>query len=755
MSEPLIIWPSGRSGSWPMSPPANWTDEGRTAGAVREYDERTSHFMQTLRLENETLRLDFDRSSGALVGLTALPSGWQILNRPHLGLSFRLLVPLVSDDLMDREFAARMGRPMPSRRNNPVYGEKQTLTALAPAPDGRGVTFTWENVVSEAGGPLPIKVQLAVTLTARQAIFALTLENRSPHIVENAYCPYLGDVQHPAGAAWLKTFTYQYATALEHSLWPTYQNLRGYFGFDYPVQFKLGTPPSPFFLLRAPSQGLYAGVAAPSPEPVAWHTELRPGYGSSIDFRVPETATIAGKDVATRFAAIHFAYIAPGETRALTPIALQAYQGDWQQGVDVYKTWRSSWMKAAQPPAWAREPHSWQQIHINSPEDELRLRFCDLVTVGEECARHGVKAIQLVGWNDGGQDQGNPSHDPDPRLGTFDELKAAIAAIRALGVKVILFAKFTWSDRATARFRDDLIRLAAKDPYGDYYVYAGYQYQTATQGLDINTKRLIPMCFSSEEYLRICDAEFAKMLGLGADGMLFDEACGHGPGLLCFDEGHGHRYGAPVYANDRKLIQNFARLSEPVRPDFLYACEASYDWEFEAYHVSYHRSENKQHVPLMRYLQPHAQLITAVTGFDDRNLINQCLMYRYIISYEPYNFKGHLDDFPLTTGYGRQMDALRTELRDYFWDGEFCDEVGAQVTANGQPHHPYAVFINARNGKRGLVVCNYDEQNPVTVQVALDGGGCPARYRLVDDPAWRATAGGIVLPPCSAAMVVD
>ncbi len=114
------------------------------------------------------------------------------------------------------------------------------------------------------------------------------------------------------------------------------------------------------------------------------------------------------------------------------------------------------------------------------------------------------------GWNDGGQDQGNPSHDPDPRLGTFEELKRPSPRCQALGVKIILFAKFTWADRATERFREDLIRLAIKDPYGDYYHYQGYQYQTATQLLDINTKRLIPMCFLSEEYLQVCDEEFRR-----------------------------------------------------------------------------------------------------------------------------------------------------------------------------------------------------------------------------------------------------
>ena len=357
-------------------------------------------------------------------------------------------------------------------------------------------------------------------------------------------------------------------------------------------------------------------------------------------------------------------------------------------------------MAPATIPEWAREPHSWQQIHINSPEDELRVPFTELVHIGEECARHGVKAIQLVGWNDGGQDQGNPSHDPDPRLGTFEELKQAIADIQALGVKMILFAKFTWADRATERFRNELVRYAVKDPYGDYYHYMGYQYQTATQLLDINTKRLVPMCFQSEDYLRVCDEEFRKTVELGADGILFDECLHHSPTLLCFDPDHGHRHGAPTYANDRKLIENFSKIALPVRRDFLFAGEACYDWEMEAYHLSYHRSENLEHIPLSRYMLPHAPFMTAVTGFDDRSMVNQCLLYRYIISYEPYNFKGRLDDYPATMAYGKQMDALRTELRQYFWDGEFRHEVGARVTVKGQPHHPYAVFPR-RGRQRG------------------------------------------------------
>jgi hypothetical protein len=202
------------------------------------------------------------------------------------------------------------------------------------------------------------------------------------------------------------------------------------------------------------------------------------------------------------------------------------------------------------------------------------------------------------------------------------------------------------------------------------------------------------------------------------------------------------------------LIDNFNQMTASEHPDFLFAGEACYDWELEAYHLAYFRSEDKQHVPLSRYLQPQAQLMTAVTGFNDRNMINQCLLYRYIISYEPYNFKGRLDDFPLTLEYGKKMDALRMELRDYFWDGEFRDTVGATVTYTGKLHHPFSVFMHASNGKSGLVICNYDQQAAITVSASLADGQTLERYRLVDAPDWKPIGQGIHIPPQSAAVVV-
>jgi hypothetical protein len=113
------------------------------------------------------------------------------------------------------------------------------------------------------------------------------------------------------------------------------------------------------------------------------------------------------------------------------------------------------------------------------------------------------------------------------------------------------------------------------------------------------------MCFQARNICGFASRN-SRRPRLGAADILFDECLHHSPALLCFDESHGHRYAAPVYANDNLLIQNFHKRSDPVDPDFLFAGEACYDWEMGVYHLSYHRSENKHHIPLSRYMLPKA-----------------------------------------------------------------------------------------------------------------------------------------------------
>jgi hypothetical protein len=320
--------------------------------------------------------------------------------------------------------------------------------------------------------------------------------------VENVYYPYLGDIRRPKDCKKLALMRSGYCEMNEYSLYPTFPNIRGYYGDDFPAILpgSITTPPlHPFALIEDNNgNGLYIGVTERRIEATTLMAELHPGYLEAMTNRVPDDDTIGKWDVFTHFSPVHFPYIVPGSSFETLPFGLEAYKGNWNTGIGCYTRISKSWNKLPDDiPEWARNPHSWLQIQVNSPEDELRIRYTDLPKVGEDCVKYGIKAIQLVGWNNGGQDRGNPYHDPDPRLGTFEELKEAIAKIHAMGVKVVLFSKFVWADRSLEDFKKEFEPLAIKDPYGDSYVYGGYQYNTATQLMDINMRCLIPMCFAS------------------------------------------------------------------------------------------------------------------------------------------------------------------------------------------------------------------------------------------------------------------
>ena len=131
--------------------------------------------MGKIIVDARSLKLTFSEQNGALIGLEAPETGWVIQRREELGLSWRLLVP-VHEEL----------------RNNPVYGEKQTLTSWKRTDNG--VRFVWDGVESERAGKLSIRVTVEVRVEGRQAVWYTGIENNSPYIVECAYSPYIGDL---------------------------------------------------------------------------------------------------------------------------------------------------------------------------------------------------------------------------------------------------------------------------------------------------------------------------------------------------------------------------------------------------------------------------------------------------------------------------------------------------------------------------------------------------------------------------------
>jgi hypothetical protein len=651
-------------------------------------------------LEDNELLIAFDRASGALTRMVRKSTQWVVERRPELGASFRLLVPL------------------PKQRANFVLGQKQRAASIRKVSAHR-VEIVWKDPVSEHGGAVPLTLTAAVELQNGFLTFRATLVNDSEMTVETIDYPYFGDLNPPAKGEKLQTEHIWYGNLVEDELNPHFNNQKGYWGVNFPTK-TIESKESLFCLIQAEKQGLYAGMQdSTQPYLLEFTFEQHPGVVQSLDNITPEQNKLSGLDVHLEFRCCHLLFVQPHSTKKTAPVKMSAYDGDWHAGVDVYKKERAQWFNQPHIAEWARDVHSWLQLQIDGAEQDFSIPYRDLPKYIDECAANGVTAIQLVGWNIGGQDGGDPRLDTDPGLGTWEELHQAILHARSKGVKMILFAKPVWADRTIEWCKKELYRYAATDPYGIPYEIDGYSYTTPTQLAAINNRRRYIMDVQCRAYRDIATREFQKIVDLQASGWLHDEVCWHGPVDYSFSTDRGYPAPGYLYGGDVPLANQFRAVADKADRDFVFAGEAPGDWLMQSYPVSYFRITNGSR-PVCRYIDSQAPLMVAATGFDDREMLNLILLNRYIISYEPFNFKGHVTDFPLTLEYGKKIDTLRRRYRAMLWDAEFRDTLGATVTSDGR--HRHSVFV-ASGGKRAVVVVNQEYSKTITAEVNLPNPG--------------------------------
>jgi hypothetical protein len=687
-----------------------------------------------IHISNNSISAGFDETTGALVELSNPATGWSIIRRRELGLSFSMVVPLAD------------------RLNHRVFGRSQKLTRFESSSDGRRLTLVWDRPISETGLTLDITFTGVVELTEFGLAFSGELANRGSHRVDTIGWPCVGELSPPGKQGELCTWSASYTDLHRRELRPSFRNQQGYWGADYPTQ-TAHSPHTSFVLVGDDREGFYVGHhCTTNDELVQFLFELKPGPVDSWR-ESSNAAELAGEPVRVQMTLNHFPFAATGATAKLTPIVFRPYSGTWHKGVDCYKRWRATWHKPAPTPDWCKRVHSWQQIQINSIAGEQRCRYRDLVEHGRQCAKHGVETIQLTGWTDNGQDGRMPSHDIDPRLGTREELRQAIADLRAMGVRTILYEKFVYADVSTDWYKRELRAYMARDIHGNVEGHSGWAYFLPAHFAGFNMRRLDWGCMHHPQWRRVCREEFARSLDLDADGVLIDESCHpRGDGRYCFAPDHGHLVPAFNPRGDNALMAELNALAAGQPRQQVIVGEATHDLQTAEFGMTYFRIADG-HIPGLRYIDPFYPMMVAATGYDDREKLNACLMYRYVISYEPLNFKGKLDDFPLTIGYGRLIDDLRRRYQAQLWDAIFEDTLGATVTAaDGKPHKDYSVFRQP-TGRRTVVVANHDRKSELAATVRIDGYTGPVTVATPERPDKISASDPIIVPPRSAVVV--
>ncbi|HEV2330435.1 MAG TPA: hypothetical protein VGY56_16760 [Verrucomicrobiae bacterium] len=265
-----------------------------------------------ITLQDNALSISFDSDSGALTRFENKNPHWVIERRPEFGVSFRLYAPL------------------PTRRYNPVFGQKQHVADIKKVSDNE-ICMRWDNLVSENGGVLPMSFAADVTLTNGVLTFGSTLKNDSDLTVETVEYPYFGDLNPPSGDSSLTAYTMTKGALKPDELYPHFHNEKGYWGVTWPTKM-LEPQNSHFCAIQAPDMRL--NIAAEADYRVQYIFEQHPGVISGVTALVPPEDEISGIPVHLEFRVCHFVFAGPHSTTTLAPVILKRYQGDWHAGQD-------------------------------------------------------------------------------------------------------------------------------------------------------------------------------------------------------------------------------------------------------------------------------------------------------------------------------------------------------------------------------------------------------------------------------------
>lgn len=683
-----------------------------------------------LTLEDPHLSMRFDPRTGGLVRFDDGRTGaW--LEEANAGSLFVLEIPRGGD------------------RTVVVQTSQQTLTGHEIDEAKSILTLHWNDPVTSAGERLGGDITVTVAIEDGVARLALSFHLLDGE-VEAVRFPSLRGVRPAAPKLELRGVDYSTGTRVD--LLPVFDSNAPYWGTMFPDYASgnlrpelVGNPTSPFVALVTDAGGVTVMPAVPTLDFIGWRASLEPGYADSL-------GRTAGPDAAVTLDAIHFPAATGGRVE-VPAMSLAPYAGDWTASLEPYR--RNQAPTRRSRAAWLAEPRLWLQVQLMSTEGEARYDFDDLVDIIEECAAAGIGAIQIVGWNEGGQDGRVPWHRPSAKLGGLAKLQRALDRARELDVATVLYVKYVWVEKPGPHW-DELERFVSRDPNGQPYAQPGPVYHSSRKRYGISTPWYVPLCFGVRELRERIANEVAEMASWGADGILADESLYHGRALLCFAHDHGHPVGASAFTWDAAYLDDIrARLGDAA-DTFVIAAEGAYDAQFEDYDVSYFRSASAQHRPVGRMLRPDARIVTALTGFDEHGMIAQSILDGYAMSLEPFNFKGRPADMPATVERARRAEDVRRRYADWLWNGELVggDAISIRGLDGSEPNALVRHTVwrrDADDSSRVVVVANLGAE---AVDLHLDGLARGAQIERLDGTPGSALGQTLTIDPRDAVVVV-
>lgn len=371
---------------------------------------------------------------------------------------------------------------------------------------------------------------------------------------------------------------------------------------------------------------------------------------------------------------IHYPVIEPGETWESGDFVVLLHRGDWYAGARAFAEF------AAEAYPYDAPQHVREALAIRSMwaavrnADRPEAGLDRIPELAAEVADPDLGVAELVVWH-WWQKNGLPII-LDPRLGTEDDLRAALARCRDLGVPVSLFVSHHLlrdTDETPSAWRH---LNAARQPVQDDWTY-GRDFLPRWRVQFMGTHAMMRGSALAEGWRAAALAEYERLLDLGATSICFDQF------WSWFEPNFSeHRDARPDAEGDR-LLELGRDAHALVRsrdargtfsgemPSEMKVPVLDYTWEWR-------NAEELDDDAPFRVVFPQVRLNAnvnehprgALYGFAEGGLLN--LM--------PGNMHSHrLADHPDLLRTVRELAALRRRFLRYFTEGEFRHAEGLRA----------------------------------------------------------------------------
>jgi len=701
----------------------------------------TSLMGQIRTVETPLAVLRISEVSGDLVGVHWKSPDLEIISEPRLGENFRIVLP------------------QQGYEGNYFNSRDQKVSKIEPSADG--VLCTYDSLTNNRE-TVPLKVRYRIRTTGDQLQFSIEVVNPTDRKITEVMYAIVGGQQGIGDRLDTESLIPSWSTNLAPKLFSRF-NGGGYGGgnlgirynaaaFTYPGDMQMGW--MDVYNPKA-SIGYYYANQDTETRVTELEVELRPfSKSASVRDSWPNPEETDGEPIGVTTGWVNFPYLNHG-TFSAGPIALQVHNGDWHTASHIYRSWYDQHFKIDRPPDWLRKENAWQSIILSNSEDVVVHRFDELPKMAADAKKYGITTFEILGWDMGGIDRGYPQYQPNPRLGTVEEFKKALADIRALGVHPLIFANIQFADTATPLFRDRLRQYAVEGRWAPDLSLLGWGEGTISARSGLTRSYMTLVSPAHPEFRKFLMDQYLDLVRDGAEGFQLDKT--NTLGLLDFNP---HLPVSPDKSLPQGVLETLKELipaARAINPNFSLASEMWFDRALPYVDVSYMRmGDIDMGSTAFRYTFPEWTATIFGESPGDINPMNNGMRYGFVWDLAPRHYNDSVDELltrPLAR-YVSELVRIRKEFEDLLFFGRFNDTIDA--TVQGGPDIRYSVFksMDPRNKDVASVIVNFgDAQESATLNI--EGASGEVTVATPDHPDRSAILPlQISIPPHQLAVVV-